>query len=147
MRFVKAVFAAPIIKRLLSIALMLFLILGVILVRSPRTSLHAQSGHSITLSWTFPLTGTQPTGFNIKRGLTSGSEVTVTTIPAGVSPYTWADTGIAGGGVGGTTYFYKISGTNPNANPTESPDSNEVSATFLPLGSMAAPTASGAASK
>lgn len=147
MRFVKAAFAAPIIKRLLSIALMLFLILLVILVRSPRTSLHAQSGHSITLSWTYPTTGTQPTGFNIKRSTTSGAEVTVTTVPAGTSPYSWADTGIAGGGVAGTTYFYVITGTNPNANPTESGPSNEVSATFLPLPALVAPTASGAVSK
>jgi hypothetical protein len=49
-------------------------------------------------------------------------------------------------GTGGTTYYYVVTATNPQSNPTESAASNEVSATFLPLPAMAAPTGLAAAS-
>lgn len=138
-----------ILLRIASITVFLFLILFVITVKAPLKGLHAQSGHSITLSWSQAATGTQPTGFNLKRSTTSGTEVTVTTVPfvVGTSSYSFIDTGIGGGGVAGQTYFYVVTATNPNANPPETAPSNEVSATFLPLAGMAVPVVSPAVAK
>lgn len=84
--------------------------------------LNAQGSHNITLSWTAPTTGGAPTTYNVKRGTATGTEVKIATV--NVPSTTYSDTN----GVAGTTYFYVISASNQFG---ESPNSNEVSATFL----------------
>jgi cellulose 1,4-beta-cellobiosidase len=85
-------------------------------------SLQAQGGHSITLAWKAPASGGAPTSYNIKRSTTTGTEITISSVPA--STLTFSDTT----GTGGTTYFYTITAVNSGGEGTPS---NEVSATFL----------------
>jgi hypothetical protein len=138
MPFAKSASAARTMKKPWRMALMLTPILLVLL--APSRNLRAQGAHSITLTWSQPAGGTQPVAFNVKRGTAPGAEVTIGTTTAPTTTY--VDTT----GVGGTTYYYVVTATNPQATPTESTASNEVSATFLPLPAMAAPTGLAAAS-
>lgn len=120
--------------------LLLLPIALLILWPNPR-GLRAQSGtHSVTLTWTAG-SGTAPAGYNVKRGTAAGSEVTIGTTAAPTTTY--VDTT----GTGGTLYFYVVTATNPDASPAEGAASNEVSATFLPLGPLGAPSGLAAVSK
>jgi len=96
----------------------------------PSSGLHAQNGHSIVLTWTAPTVGGAPTSYNVKRGTTGGTEVTIASVP--VPTVTYSDTT----GVGGTKYFYVVTAVNSAG---ESAPSNEASATFF----LAAPGAPG----
>jgi len=89
--------------------------------------------HCVILTWGPPPSGTAPATYNVKRSTASGAETTIGTTTAPTATYT--DTA----GVGGTTYFYVVTAVNPQASPTESGPSNEVSATFLPLAQPGAP--------
>lgn len=113
-------------KHLLGIASIVTVLLIVTMYRSPFAE--AQGGHSITISWTAPTSGGAPTSYNVKRSTTTGTEVTVTSVPASTVPLQFVDLGISGGGIGGTTYFYVVTSVNSAG---ESAPSNEVSATFL----------------
>lgn len=82
--------------------------------------LHAQGGHSVTLTWKAPTTGGAATSYNVKRSTSAGTEVTIGTSTL----LTYVDST----GVGGTTYFYVVTAVNSAG---ESSPSNELSATFL----------------
>lgn len=102
---------------ILMAALLVYLVAGV-----RPWGVFAQGTHSITVAWTAPTTGGVPTTYNVKRGTATGTEVKIATV--NVPSTTYLDTN----GVAGTTYFYVISASNAFG---ESPNSSEVSATFL----------------
>ncbi len=81
----------------------------------------AQS-HSISLSWTAGTGGGAVATYNVKRSTTSGTEVTIASVPS--TQTTYSDTT----GVAGTKYFYVITAVNSFG---ESGPSNEASATFI----------------
>ncbi|MBI2946443.1 MAG: DUF1929 domain-containing protein [Verrucomicrobia bacterium] len=82
------------------------------------TGLTASPGiREVTLNWNASPTATS---YNVKRSTTSGGPYT--TIATGVTGTTHRDTGLTAG----TTYFYVVSGVNPQG---ESPNSNQASAT------------------
>lgn len=126
----------------IGIVLMLATLLLITYGRTP--ALFAQSGHSITLTWTaskVDATHPAPTSYIINRGTAAGAEVAnYATVAGGVT--TFQDTN----GVGGTTYFYTVTASDAsqpgggNAAP-----SNEASATFLVAGSPNPVTGLGAA--
>jgi hypothetical protein len=91
----------------------------------------SQGVHSITLSWIAPVAcsatvttncGGAAVSYNVKRSITTGAEVTITSVPA--PTVTFVDTT----GTAGVKYFYVVSAVNTFG---ESPNSTEVSATFL----------------
>lgn len=86
--------------------------------------LRAQGGHSITLTWTNPTTGTPPTSVDVFRGTAAGAESTtpIANVPSPGASYT--DTS----GTAGVTYFYVVKEKNQFGS---SAASNEVSALFL----------------
>ena len=90
----------------------------VLLLWNPSKMIHAQSGHSITLTWT---ASAGATSYNVKRSTSSGTEANLAT---GIVPTTYVDAS----GVAGTKYFYVVTAVNQFG---ESASSNEVSATFL----------------
>lgn len=100
--------------------------------------LHSQGTHNITLKWTPGTGGITAASFNVKRSVSTGTEVQLANVPVGTTTY--VDTM----GVGGVTYFYVV--TAVGANGAESAPSNEVSATFLPLPAPAVPAQLGATS-
>ena len=81
-----------------------------------------QGTHSITLTWSAPTTGGAVVTYNVKRSTATGTEATIASVPAPTTTY--VDTN----GVAGTKYFYVVSAANAFG---ESPNSNEVSTTFL----------------
>jgi len=110
-------------KRTIGIpTLILAVLIFLIIFGLPIGGLHAQSGHSITLTWSAPTSGGAPVTYNVLRGTSSGTETQIATVAAPL--VTYSDTS----GVGGVTYFYEISATNSGGT---GPVSNEVSATFL----------------
>lgn len=98
----------------------LFVLLGVVLGVLP--VLRSQTAHSITVAWTAPTSGGAVATYNVKRSTSTGTEVTIATVPA--SQTSFVDTT----GTAGTTYFYVISASNQFG---ESPNSSEVSGLFL----------------
>lgn len=95
----------------------IFAVLLGIVTLWPSRGIFAQSGHSITLTWT---ASANTTSYNVKRSTTTGTEATIGTSP---TP-TYKDSA----GVAGTKYFYVVTAVNSFG---ESANSNEVSATFL----------------
>jgi fibronectin type 3 domain-containing protein len=95
------------------------LVLVLVLVAWPA---HTQGTHSIAVSWTAPTTGGAPASYNVKRSTSTGTEATIASVP--VPTTTYVDTN----GIAGTKYFYVVSAVNQFG---ESPNSSEVSATFL----------------
>lgn len=95
-------------------------LLGVVLGFIP--ILHSQSSHNITVSWTAPTTGGAVATYNVKRSVSTGTEVTIATVPS--TQTTFVDTT----GVAGTKYFYVVSASNQFG---EGPNSTEGSALFL----------------
>lgn len=104
------------------IGLAAFFTLFAVVLFWPSRGIFAQSGHNITLSWSAPTTGGAVTSYNVKRSVSTGTEVTIATVPSTQTNY--VDTT----GVAGTKYFYVVSASNGAG---ESPNSNEGSATFL----------------
>lgn len=102
-------------------SIMLMAALLGIVVFWPRLG-QTQGTHSNTLSWTAPTTGGAVSTYNVKRSTSTGTEVTIATVPS--SQTTYVDTA----GTAGTTYFYVVSASNQFG---ESPNSTEVSALFL----------------
>lgn len=98
------------------------------------------SGHSVTLAWVAPVIPTGSTcvlaGYNVKRGQSSGTEVTI----ASPTATTYTDNAV----VSGQKYFYVVTATYSNCG--ESGPSNEVSAT-IPLDQGPSPTGLGATPK
>ncbi|MDP2898885.1 MAG: hypothetical protein Q8Q12_20295 [bacterium] len=97
---------------------------------------------SIFLSWTAPLTGVPPVGYNVYRRT---AEISFKKV-ASVSETQWTDAATAEG----ETYFYAVRSCAPQYGPVESDDSPEVQATTasgIPpvkvLGLAAAPTLAG----
>ncbi|OAM91661.1 hypothetical protein AW736_02350 [Termitidicoccus mucosus] len=79
--------------------------------------LRAATGHlQVALSWN---ASPNVTGYSVKRATTSGGPYA--TIAPSVAESSYVDTSV----VGGTTYYYVVSGSNPEG---ESPDSGEVAA-------------------
>jgi len=87
------------------------------------------SANQVTLSWS---SASGATSYNLKRSTSTGTEVNV----ANLTGTAYTDTAGGAGIVDGTTYFYKVSGTNVNG---ESTSSSEQSATPT-LAAPAAPT-------
>ena len=114
--------------RIKLLGLFCFLSLLAIVLGWPSRSLHAQAAHNITLTWTAPTTGGAPVSYNVKRSTSAGAESQLASVLA--PTLTYVDTN----GVGGTKYFYVVSAVNSGG---ESPNSNEISGTFL----MSAPGA------
>jgi len=103
--------------------LLLFAVIALLLFW-PSFGVHAQGGHSITLSWTNPTSGTPATSVDVFRGTAAGAE-SATPVANVASPGTsYVDTN----GVAGVTYFYVVKEKNQFGS---SAASNEVSATFL----------------
>lgn len=87
---------------------------------SAPTNLSSNAGNNaVGLVWSAPPAPNQPTGYKIYRGTSAGSETLLATI-GNVLNYT------DNTAVNGTTYFYKVAGTNSGG---DGPQSNEVSAT------------------
>jgi fibronectin type 3 domain-containing protein len=81
------------------------------------TGLAASAGNAqVSLTWN---SSSGATSYNVYRGTTSGSEVSIAT---GISSTSYTNTGLTNG----TTYFYKVTAVNANG---ESGKSNEASAT------------------
>lgn len=118
----KSSFAARITKKLWIIAPIFILTYALILFPLGMRSVHAQTGHSIKLTWNAPTTGGAPTSYNVKRGTSAGTETQLATVPVAQTNFTDST------GTGGTTYFYIITAVNSGG---ESAPSNEVSAIFL----------------
>lgn len=95
--------------------------LGMLLFGYKFDGLRAQGGHNITLTWANG-SGGAPSSYKILRGIATGAEVQIATVPA--PSLTFVDTT----GVGGTKYFYEVVASNSTG---DAPASNEVSATFL----------------
>lgn len=86
---------------------------------TPAPVLTAEAGYQfIRLSWTIPQTSPAPTGYNIYRGLSSGTE---TLLAANAGPPPYEDTGLTNG----TTYYYYVRAV---TSAGLGPPSNEVSA-------------------
>ena len=93
--------------------------------------------HCGVLTWTAPATGGQVTGYNVKRGTTTGGPYTQ--IGSTVAPIvTFTDLSATGNVlVEGTKYFWVVTATGPGG---ESVPSNEVNGT-IPFSLPASPTA------
>ena len=87
------------------------------------TGLSATGGVSqVSLSWSAS-TGTAPVTYSVYRGTTSGGEG-ATAVATGLTSTSFTDSGLATG----TTYYYKVSATNPAATTAQS---NEATAKTL----------------
>lgn len=102
-------------------SIMLMAALLGIVVFWPRLG-QTQGTHNITVSWAAPTSGGTVATYNIKRSTSTGTEVTIASVPSTQTSY------VDSTGTAGTTYFYVFSASNQFG---ESANSNEVSALFL----------------
>ena len=101
---------------------------------TPSNVLKAQSGPTVTLTWTAPV-GASAVGatYRVKRGTSAGAETLLASVTAPATTY------VDSSGTVGQTYFYVVTTFNPSFSNPESMPSNEVSATFLFQGRPGAP--------
>lgn len=95
--------------------------------------------HGVTLTWTAPAvtaTNGPAASYTVLRGTASGTE---TSLATGITATTYLDTT----GLQGTKYFYTVEAVNAAGT---SPQSSEVSASFLVTGAPGAPGSVGATS-
>lgn len=102
---------------------------------------YSQSGHSVTLNWSWTQgTGDPATGFHVQRGTVTGGPYTVIGTVSSPTTLTFTDTGVAAG----QTFFYVVTAFNPAASTTSNPGgdslpSNEAKA-VIPFLAPQAPT-------
>ncbi len=102
------------------------------------SSLIAQTPHTVTLTWTWSQGGGPvATGFNVKRGATTGGPYAIVASLTGATIRTYTDASVTGNILTpGTTYYYVVTAVSGAA---ESLPSNEAQA-FIPTSVPGAPT-------